>query len=165
MKRSNCLASQALLTAARQRPEHDAEHCRLVLEHLDTTAVLHTAIHRTLGHYHLSELQFGVLISLFALDPEPVTSADLAIYTAVSRSAITEALDHSEEQQLVVRVRDERDRRIIRVQLTGQGQAMAEPVSEAILHTLTGATRYINNPTHLLGGYALLQAGAGSSAY
>ena len=36
MKRSDCLVAQALLTAARQRPEHGAEHCRLVLEHLDT---------------------------------------------------------------------------------------------------------------------------------
>lgn len=166
MKRSDCLAARTLLNVARQRPGHDAEHCRLVFEHLDTTTLLHAAIQHTLGHYHLSELQFGVLVVLFSVDPEPVTSADLATHTAVTRSSITEAIDHLEAQQLVTRVREPRDRRIIRVKLTAQGLAMAEPITQAFLHTLAEATRFIDAPTRtqLLGGYALLQAGALSDA-
>ncbi len=163
MKRSDCLAVRTLLEAARQRKGNAAELCRVVFEHLDTTSVLHAAIHQALAPFQLSELQFAVLVVLHSLDPEPVSAADLATYTAVSRSAMTEAIDHLEQLQLVSRARDERDRRILRMTLTPGGRTTAEPATRAFLQSLTTATRYIDTATRasLLGGYALLQAGAG----
>lgn len=164
MKRSDCLAAQTLLNVARQRPGASAEHCRLVLEHMDTTEVLYSAIHQSLGRHHLSMLQFGVLLVLFSFDPEPVTSADLATYTAVSRSALTEALDHLETKRLVTRTRCDLDRRIIRLQITEAGRAMADPAIQDLLSTLSDSTRFIDPATlaQLFTGYALLQGGASS---
>lgn len=166
MRRSDSLAIVALLNAARQRQGKDAELCRLIFEHLDTTTALHSALQQALAPFHLSELQFGALMVLHTLDPEPISAADLAYHTAVSRSAMTEALDHLERQQLVTRTRDEHDRRIVRIALTDSGRATAEPATRAFLGSLTGITRYIDSATRssLLGGYALLQAGAGAPA-
>lgn len=164
MKRSDSLAARTLMNVARQRKGNDAELCRVVFEHIDTTATLHAAIHQALAPFQLSELQFGVLVVLYTLDPEPVSAADLATHTAVSRSAMTEALDHLEQQQLVSRTRDDRDRRIVRVALTATGRTTVEPATQSFLHSLTTTTRFIDTATRasLLGGYALLQAGAGS---
>jgi hypothetical protein len=46
-----------------------------------------------------------------------------------------------------------------------EGRALAEPATHAFLAALAEATRFIDRTTRasLLGGYALLQAGAGSA--
>lgn len=164
MKRIDSLAAHAVIAIARQRPGFDAERCRLVIEHRDTSAMLHAAIHKALSPHRLSELQFGVLVVLFSLDPEPISAADLAVHTAVSRSAITEALDHLEEQKLIARTRDTRDRRVIYVRLSTAGRALAEPATLGFLHTVQAATRFLNDSSRrsVLAGYALLQKGAAS---
>ncbi len=162
MRRSDSLAIRTLLGVARHRQGSDAELCRLVFEHIDTTAVLHAGIQRALSPFRLSELQFGVILMLHALDPERATAADLAVHTAVSRSAMTDALDHLERLRLVSRTRDEHDRRILQIALTSQGRTTAEPATRSLLQSLTAITRYIDATTrsNLIGGYALLRAGA-----
>jgi len=162
MKRTETLAAHALIAIARQREGFDAERCRLVLEHLDTGTMLHTAIHQALAPHRLSELQFGVLIVLFSLDPDPIGSADLAVHTAVSRSAITDALDHLEERKLVTRTRDSVDRRVIYVRLTNEGRALVEPATLSFLRIVQNVTRLLDATVrqHVLAGCALLQEGA-----
>lgn len=162
MKRTESLAAHALIAIARQREGFDAEHCRLVLEHLDTSAMLHAAIHQTLAPHRLSELQFAVLLVLFSLDPDPIGSADLAVHTAVSRSAITEALDHLEERKLVTRMRDTRDRRVIYARLTPAGRELVEPATLGFLQTVQSITRLLDAKARqsVLTGCALLQEGA-----
>lgn len=162
MKRIESLAAHALIAIARQREGFDAERCRLVFEHLDTSTMLHAAIHQTLAPHHLSELQFGVLVVLFSLDPELISSADLAAHTAVSRSAITEALDNLEMQKLVIRTRDTHDRRVIHVRLSAAGRALVEPATLGFLRTVQTVTRYLDDSVSpkMLAGYARLQQGA-----
>lgn len=165
MKRTESLAAHALIAIARQREGFDAERCRLVLEHLDTSVMLHTAIHQALAPHKLSELQFGVLVVLFSLDPDPIGSADLAVHTAVSRSAITDALDHLEERKLVTRTRDSADRRMIYVRLTSEGRALVEPATLGFLRIVQSVTRFLDASVrqHVLAGCALLQEGAATT--
>ncbi len=162
MKKVDTLAAHSLLSIARQREGFDADCCRLVLEHMDTTSALQAALHKTLGNYQLSDLQFAVLMVLFTLDPEPLGAAELAIHTGVSRSAMTEALDHLEARELVSRTRDNGDRRIISVRLLDAGRTLIEPATLHLLRTLTGITRFVTPEArdHLRGGYALLQEGS-----
>lgn len=162
MKRTQSLAAHALIAIARQRAGFDAERCRLVLEHFDTSAMLHAAIHRTLAPHRLSELQFGVLVVLFSLEPDPIGAADLAVHTAVSRSAITEALDNLEAQKLVTRTRDTHDRRVISVRLSATGRALVEPAALDFLRTVQAVTRFLDDSARqqVLAGYARLQEGA-----
>lgn len=162
MKRTECLAAHALLAIAHQREGFDSERCRLVLEHLDTSAMLHAAIHQSLAPHHLSSLQFGVLVVLFSLDPDPIGSADLAVHTAVSRSAITEAVDHLEARKLVTRTRDQVDRRVIYVRLTTEGRKLVEPATQDFLRAVQSITRFLDSAVrqNVLAGCALLQEGA-----
>lgn len=162
MKRTESLAAHALIAIARQREGFDAERCQLVLAHLDTSTMLHTAIHQALAPHRLSELQFGVLLVLFSLDPDPIGSADLAVHTAVSRSAITDALDHLEARKLVTRTRDHTDRRVIYVRLTAEGRALVEPATLDVLRVVQSVTRFLDTAVrqNVLAGCALLQEGA-----
>jgi DNA-binding MarR family transcriptional regulator len=165
--RSECLAGRTLLAVARQRRELDFPRCQLVLEHLDAAAALQTALRRALGEFGLSELQFGVLIVLFALDPASLAPADLADYTAVSRAAITDALDRLERRQWIVRTRDASDRRVHHVTLTAAGRRVADQAMMAFLRAAGHAARLLEPavPTDLLHAFRRLKIGAGEPTH
>lgn len=162
IKRSGTLAAHTLLSLARQREGLDPDRCRLVIEHLDTHAHLRGAIQRALAPLQLNELQFGVLLVLFSLEPDSVAAADLAIHVGVSRPAMVETLERLGTQQLVERTRAALDRRVVLVRLTDAGRALIEPAALRVLHALHTLTRFIDAGTRdaLLNGYALLQEGA-----
>jgi DNA-binding MarR family transcriptional regulator len=161
-KRSDSLACRTLLSVARQRKQLDAGRCQIVFEHLDTALAIHAALHRTLAKHRLSDLQFAVLVALFALDPEPVTPADLANYTAVSRAAITDALVRLESLELVSRTRSTSDRRVYYLQLTVRGRSTLEGALVRYLSAVGGIARHIDDTSQpeLLRAYDRLQRGA-----
>ena len=161
-RRVECLAIRTLLSVARQRKGLDPDRCQLVFEHLDAALAIRSALHRTLAAYRVSDLQFGVLVALFALDPEPVMPADLADYTAVSRAAITDALVRLESLQLIVRTRDNLDRRIFHLHLTDKGRSMVDEALNRYLSAVASVARHVDPGLQpvLLGAYQGLQRGA-----
>lgn len=161
-RRAECLAARTLLSVARQRKGLDPASCQVVFELMDAATSVHTALHRTLAEHRLSELTFGVLVALFALDPEPVMPADLADYTAVSRAAITDALVRLESLGLVSRTRDASDRRVYHVTLTAPGRSTVDSVLVLYLTAVGDLARYVEPATHpeLLAAYHRLQRGA-----
>jgi MarR family 2-MHQ and catechol resistance regulon transcriptional repressor len=161
-RRSDCLACRTLVSVARQRQGLDGARCQLVFEHLDAALSVQTALHRTLAEYRLGELAFAVLVALFALDPESATPADLADYTAVSRTAITDALLRLEALQLVERARDETDRRMYHLTLTEKGRTTVNEALMSYLSAINHLARYIEPATQpdLLLAYQRLQRGA-----
>ena len=161
-RRVDCLAVRTLLTVARQRKGLDPTCCQVVFEHLDAALAVRAALHRTLAEYRLTELQFDVLVALFALDPEPVTPADLADYTAVSRAAITDALVRLESLQLTSRTRDSADRRVYHVHLTDKGRTTVDEALNRYLSTVARVAHYISPDAQpdLLLAYERLQRGA-----
>jgi len=162
MKYSDCLATRTLIAIARQRQGLDAPRCAVVFEHLDTNALLQTALRRPLAEYQLSDLKFAVLVVLFTLDPDPSTPADLAQHTGVSRSAITDALDQLTAQKSIVRERDDRDRRTIYIRLTAAGRKVLDRALPPYLRAVGDIARLLDPTTQsdLLRGYALLKEGA-----
>jgi DNA-binding MarR family transcriptional regulator len=142
-----CLATRTLLSAARQRKGLDGPRCELVFAHLDAALSIQTALHRTLAEYRVSELQFGVLVALFALDPEPVMPADLAGYTAVSRAGITDALVRLQSLELVSRTRDNADRRAYLLRLTDKGRATIDEALNRYLAAVARVARYVEPET------------------
>lgn len=161
-RRSDCLAGRTLVAVARRRKGLDACRCELVLEHLDTALALQFTLHRVLADAGLNDLQFGVLVALFAIDPEPAAPADLADYTAVSRAAITDALVRLEAQQLITRERDPDDRRVYHVHLTEAGRTAADRTLVLYLRAAGEAARHIEplKQQDLLAAYRRLQQGA-----
>ncbi|HEY1110359.1 MAG TPA: MarR family transcriptional regulator, partial [Opitutaceae bacterium] len=115
-----------------------------------------------LAEHGLSELQFAVLVALFALDPEPVMPADLADYAAVSRAAVTEALARLEAHGLIHRTRDTTDRRAHHLHLTDRGRNTTEAALAHYLGAVGGIARYLEPATQgdLLSAYQKLQRGA-----
>ncbi len=151
---STGLVERTLLAVARQRPGFDEKRCQLALDCLVTGQAVRGALHACLHRAGLSELRFGVLVILFALEPSATTAADLASHAGVTRSSITEALDGLQAHHLIRRQRDSVDRRAIYVRLTKAGRALAEDALLAYLRTATQVTRFVT-PDELDTAFAL----------
>lgn len=65
----------------------------------------------------------GRLVHLLAHNPG-AAQRELAVLAQVKPGSISEVLERLEKDQLVTRWRDERDRRIVRVQLTAKGEQL-----------------------------------------
>lgn len=150
---------QTLLAVARQRAAFDEQRCRLVLELIETTETVKSSLR---AHVGLPEGRFGALVSLFASDPSPVSSAELAEHTGISRSAITDVLDRLEADHFVARHRDTVDRRIIYVTLTDSGRTAIDAAIGRLLETADRSAGHIvpERIENLLAALAQLRDGA-----
>ncbi len=68
----------------------------------------------------LTESQLNVLEYVLAHDR--MKPSDLIHYLATTPAAVTTLLDRMEKNELIERVRDERDRRIVWIHVTGKGR-------------------------------------------
>ena len=136
-------AIRTLITIAERRRGIDADRCRLALLHVETATLLHRSLRRALAPHKLTDLQFAVLVILFSTEPEPISASVLAEHAAVSRAAITDALDKLESFQFASRARDDSDRRIIYVRITPAGQEAVDAAINDYLHTAADAAREV----------------------
>lgn len=74
----------------------------------------------------LTEGQLTVLEYLFAKEPELIKPSDLVAFLETTPAAITTLLDRMERNELIVRERDEQDRRIVWLRVTEKGKAQGE---------------------------------------
>ncbi|MFC4425876.1 MarR family winged helix-turn-helix transcriptional regulator [Deinococcus navajonensis] len=81
---------------------------------------------RHLQHEGLTISQFGVMEALYHLGP--LSQRALADKILRSSGNLTMVIDNLERDGLVRRERDERDRRVMKVSLTSEGQTMIERV-------------------------------------
>jgi DNA-binding MarR family transcriptional regulator len=68
----------------------------------------------------LTESQLNVLE--FVLATDRMKPSDLIHYLATTPAAVTTLLDRMEKNELIERVRDDRDRRIVWIHVTGKGK-------------------------------------------
>lgn len=80
--------------------------------------------------YGLTGAQSSVVRTLFK--DGPISSADLSRKLYVTPSNITGIIDRLDKKGLVERVPQATDRRIVRLQLTAQGQALGETLPDPI---------------------------------
>lgn len=71
----------------------------------------------------------GRIISLLAKHPN-LAQREIAYLAHVKPGSLTEVLDRLEREELIIRQRDEHDRRILRVSLTATGQQAAQEIEE-----------------------------------
>lgn len=86
----------------------------------------------------LSARQLGVFLTCY-LDPEAQTVRGLAAQLAVSKPAITRALDRLTEFDLVKRKTDPLDRRSVLVQRTPAGMALLRELRSVLREAAAGA--------------------------
>ena len=87
---------------------------------------------RGIGH-----TQLGILDALLHLGPLPI--AELGAKMLRSPGNMTAAIDRLETQKLVVRERDDADRRVIRVGLTPEGEALIKDALPGHVAEITNA--------------------------
>ncbi|MEE8351506.1 MAG: MarR family transcriptional regulator [Rhodospirillales bacterium] len=85
----------------------------------------------------LSTRQMGLLLSVY-LTPPPHTVRGLAEVMAVSKPAITRAVNRLSELGLVRRKTDEADRRSVFIQRTVKGSSFLREFGELIVHAAEG---------------------------
>ncbi|MBI2510981.1 MAG: hypothetical protein HYV96_03325 [Opitutae bacterium] len=117
---------RTLLALASAQRGIDSACCALAFDHLSTAERLRCCLRNALARHRLSDLQFAILVLLFAVEPEPVPMAVLARRSGASRSAVTDAFDGLVASNLAGRDRDCRDRRIMRGRLTAAGSQKAD---------------------------------------
>lgn len=101
----------------------------------DLMVILHKKIFNPLvisKAIHLTPAQFSVLFYLRRRDNSSVT--DVAKYLKISKPNMTPILDSLIKKGYLVRTRDEKDRRIIRLSLTPSGRVFYEDLKAANLH-------------------------------
>lgn len=142
-------SARTLLAIAGRRSGIDAERCSVAFEHLGAADRLRRCLESTLVRHRLSGLQFAALVVLFDIEPEPIPMAVLAEHTAVSRSAVTEAVDKLEALRLVSRNRrDSCDRRVTHVRISTAGRKKVDQMINDYLHVVMDAVRYIDAPAN-----------------
>jgi MarR family transcriptional regulator, temperature-dependent positive regulator of motility len=71
---------------------------------------------------HLTESQLNVLEYLLVERQQPLKPSDLLEYLETTPAAVTTLLDRMEKNELISRERDEKDRRIVWIQVTERGK-------------------------------------------
>lgn len=160
-------SARTLLAIAGRRVGIDVTHCRLAFAHLGAAARLRRAIQATLTRHRLSELQFAILVVLFENEAKPIAMAVLAKHAAVSRSAVTDALDSLEALRFASRARDHGDRRVLQVRITAAGREKVDEAINDYLHSVMQAAHHVQGLEGNIVGYGdttEMQSGAVSVA-
>jgi len=79
-----------------------------------------------LGEFDITPPQFDALYTLFK--NKNLTIGELSSKMYLACSTVTDLLDRMERNELVVRVKDEKDRRVVRIRVLEKGQNMIEGV-------------------------------------
>ncbi len=125
---------ECLLEAARQFPDLDPSAAEAFLHLLRTGDEAFRVVEANLADHELTQGRFGVLMALWgscnqAGDSEaPLSPAELADRTGVTRATITGLVDTLERDGLVTRTPDPDDRRMLAVGLTPKGEKLLKKV-------------------------------------
>ncbi len=130
-------SARTLLALAGGRNGVDAARCSLAFAHLGAAERLRRCLRSALARHRLSDLQFAILVLLFAAEPESVPMAVLARHAGVSRSAVTDAFDGLDASGFASRARDHDDRRIIYGKITAAGRKRVDKAIDDYLYVTT----------------------------
>lgn len=146
MIRPGTFVFRTLSAMARQRKELSDAHCGAVTELLHTSFIVQRALQGQLEKTGLTDLKFAVLVALYALDPNPVTTTDLAFYTGCTRSAVTKAVATLYARKLLATARDDADGRVKYLRLTPPGRRLSEITALAYLGSIGQMARALHTP-------------------
>lgn len=142
---------ECILDASRHFPDLDPSACEVFLNLLCTADDIYRTREALLAKRNLSSGRFMVLMQLLNKQenrPQPMTPAELAGTTGVTRATMTGLIDTLERDGLVKRQPDPDDRRMMFVHLTAEGHALLTATlpeyfkeMSALMHPLNEAER------------------------
>jgi len=125
---------ECLLEAARQFPDLDPSAAAVFLHLLRTGDEVFQVVESNLAAHHLTQGRFGVLMALWGSCRQvegaaaPLSPAQLAEHTGVTRATITGLVDTLERDGLVTRAPEPAARRMLAVGLTPRGEKLLKEV-------------------------------------
>ena len=105
-----------------QGPQHIVESLDSFIKLMRAAESVGARVHQHLPAHNLTISQFGVLEALYHLGP--MCQRQLAQKILKSSGNMTMVIDNLEKRNLVVRVRDVKDRRAFTIQLTPDGERL-----------------------------------------
>lgn len=115
-----------LVRIARQSHLGDPEGCATILGLLATSRLLHDHLQGVLSELGLSEIKLTTLVGLYAVDPEPATTADLAANSQISRATLSGVVTTLRARGWIIREAAPSNRRLRHIRLTDKGRAIVE---------------------------------------
>jgi len=120
---------ECLLEAAREFPDLDPSATEVVLHLLRTGDEAFRVVESHLAQHDITQGRFGVLMALWgncqrAGCDSPLTPAELADRTGVTRATITGLVDTLERAGLVTRTPHPADRRMMSIGITPRGEKL-----------------------------------------
>jgi DNA-binding MarR family transcriptional regulator len=125
---------ECLLEAAQEFPELDPSATEVFLHLLRTGDEAFRVVEAHLARHDITQGRFGVLMALWGScrraggAAAPLTPAELADRTGVTRATITGLVDTLERAGLVTRTPHPDDRRMMSVELTPRGQELLSAI-------------------------------------
>lgn len=144
---------ECLLEASQQFPDLEPSACEAFLHLLRAGDEALAVTERHLSRHNVTQGRFGVLMILLQSRGDdrvrrPLSPAELADRTGVTRATITGLVDTLARDGLVKREPDAADRRMMAVSLTAKGEALARTLlpgyfqqMTALMHPLSMAER------------------------
>lgn len=131
---------QMLERIARQSGLGNPDGFLALLALISTGKLLRSHLQRVLTGLGLNEIKFSTLVTLYSLDPDPSTPAELALQSRVSRAAMTDTLESLRGLGWVDRERSSTDRRTLLIRLTARGRTVVERAVRPFLAALAGCS-------------------------
>ncbi len=124
---------ECLLEASREFPDLDPSATEVFLHLLRAGDEAFRVVEAHLATHEISQGRFGVLMALWgscqrAGCEKPLTPAELADRTGVTRATMTGLIDTLERSGLVTRTPHAEDRRMMSVGLTSRGEKLLEKI-------------------------------------
>ena len=98
-----------------------------------TAGVWMQALAGKLRAYNLTPTQYNVLRILRGAHPAALTCGDIGERMVTAVPDVTRLVDRLVTRRLVWKARDERDRRIVRVEISGQGLELLDTLDDKVL--------------------------------
>lgn len=120
---------ECLLEASRELPDLDPSATEVFLHLLRAGDEAFRVVESHLGKFDITQGRFGVMMALWGVcqregKPTPLTPAELAERTGVTRATITGLIDTLEKSGIVTRTPHPADRRMMSIGLTARGEKL-----------------------------------------
>jgi DNA-binding MarR family transcriptional regulator len=110
------------------RSVHEEAHLNVVR----TAALFNDSIEQLMKQFGITAAQYNVLRILRGAQPEGLCRNDLRARLVTRMPDVTRLLDRMEEAGLVVREREEEDRRMVRTRLTRSGRRLVDDLDPVV---------------------------------
>lgn len=99
--------------------------------------MIHVKGHELAQEYGLTYDQYHILLFIEKNIDEPPSIRDISIRFKIAQNTTSEKVSRLEEKELVKKVTDEKDRRIIRIQILDKGVDIIDKIKKERAHRIT----------------------------